>query len=122
MMTKPQLRDLMLRSHSLLSPSDIETFGVSVAESIACDHPVVSRISGGPEDFVTERSGIFVPAGSVDAFAVAFQQMHANYAHYRPPKCRDVSERYSEPVYVGRLKAIYQRALAAHLIPWNEIW
>ncbi len=115
MMTKPELRDLIRRSHSLISSSDIETFGVSVAELIACGRPVVSTISGGPEDFVTERSGILIPTGSAEALAVALQQMKANYSHYRPEEVRrDVSERYSEPVYVGRLEAIYQRARAAH--------
>ncbi len=112
MMSKEELRDLLRQSHSLVSSSTIETFGVSVAESIACGRPVVSTISGGPEDFVTERSGILVPPGEVEALATAMQQMETNYAQYRPEAvCLDVSERYSEPIYVARLEAIYQRAL-----------
>lgn len=113
-MTKDELRDLIRSANSLVSSSDIETFGVSVAESIACGRPVVSTISGGPEDFVTERSGLLVPAGSADAFSAALAQMVSGYGRYQPDEVRrDVSERYSEPIYVGKLEAIYRRALAS---------
>lgn len=112
-MTKEQLRDLIQQSHCLVSSSSVETFGVSVAEAIACGHPVVSTISGGPEDFVTERSGILVPPGSVPALAQAMQQIVTTYDRYQPNEVRlDVSERYSEPNYVQRLEEIYQRAMA----------
>ncbi len=114
MMSKEELRDLIRQSHSLVSSSDIETFGVSVAESIACGRPVVSTISGGPEDFVTERSGILVPPGNAEVLGNALAQMVASYGRYQPEEVRrDVSERYSEPVYVGKLEATYHRAMTS---------
>lgn len=113
MMLKEQLRDLIRQSHSLVSSSFIETFGVSIAEAIACGRPVVSTISGGPEDFVTERSGILVPAGNVSAFAEALQKMVTNYDHYRPEEIRtDIVARYSEAAYVKQLTAAYDKVIA----------
>lgn len=113
MMTKEELRDLIYRSHCLVSSSSVETFGVSVAEAIACGRPVVSTISGGPEDFVTERSGILVPSDNVGDLADAMTQMVATYDRYQPEVLwLDVSERYSAPIYVKRLEEIYRQAQA----------
>lgn len=111
-MTRLQLRDLLQTSHSLLSSSYVETFGVSVAESLSCGKPVVSTISGGPEDFVTARSGILVEPGNIDKFAQAMQQMVENYPNYDPLQVRaDCVERYSEAQYVTRLEHYYSNAI-----------
>lgn len=111
-MTKEQIRDLIRDSHCLVSSSYIETFGVSVAEAIACGKPVVSTISGGPEDFVTENSGILVSPGDIDALADAMGNIHKNYQQYDPQRVReDVTSRYSAPIYVQKLEAIYGRAI-----------
>jgi glycosyltransferase involved in cell wall biosynthesis len=113
-MTRLQLRELLQNSHSLLSSSYVETFGVSVAEALSCGKPVVSTISGGPEDFVTPRSGILVQPGDINAFAHAMNQMVNNYADYDPLQVRaDCVERYSESQYVVRLEQYYRQALAA---------
>jgi glycosyltransferase involved in cell wall biosynthesis len=116
-MTKEELRDLIRQSHCLVSSSLVETFGVSVAEAISCGKPVVSTISGGPEDFVTERSGILIPAGDVDALAQAMRRMVDEYDRYEPDTVRaDVVERFSEQVYVSKLETIYS-TLGAHEKP-----
>lgn len=112
-MSRTQLRELLQNSHTLLSSSYVETFGVSVAEALSCGKPVVSTISGGPEDFVTPRSGILVQAGDVSAFAQAMKQIRDNYADYDPLEVRsDCVERYSEAQYVIRLEQYYEQAVA----------
>jgi glycosyltransferase involved in cell wall biosynthesis len=112
MMSREELRDLIRRSHALVSPSTVETFGVSVAEAMSAGVPVVATRSGGPEDFVTERSGLLVPAGDLSAFANAMQRMVETRATYDPQHVRaDVVNRYSEGVYVSRLEKAYQEAI-----------
>ena len=104
MMTRDELRSLIYRSHALVSSSYIETFGVSVAEAMACGRPVVATRSGGPEDFVTEHSGILLPPKDIDALAKALKRMVAEYDHFDPAAVReDCVSRFSEEVYVARL-------------------
>lgn len=115
MMTRDQLRDLIYQSHALVSSSYVETFGVTVAEAMACGRPVVSTRSGGPEDFVTERSGILLPPRDLDALAEAMEKMVAEYAQFDPPAVReDCVSRFSEDVYVARLEDVYRQALSSH--------
>jgi glycosyltransferase involved in cell wall biosynthesis len=115
MMTRDELRDLITQSHALVSSSTVETFGVTVAEAMACGRPVVSTRSGGPEDFVTERSGILLPPRDLDALAAALEKMVADYPQFDPPAVReDCVSRFSEDVYVARLEDVYRQALSSH--------
>lgn len=44
--------------HVIISTSKIETFGMALAESIACGRPVIATKSGGVADFVNPRNSI----------------------------------------------------------------
>lgn len=112
MMSRIELRDLIRRSHALVSSSHIETFGVSVAEAMACGKPVVATRSGGPEDFVTPECGLIVEPGNMDAFAEAMAQIRQNYRQYDPARIRaTIVERYSKAAYVAKLESSYRRAM-----------
>jgi glycosyltransferase involved in cell wall biosynthesis len=107
-MTMEELRTLIRNSHAIVCSSHIETFAVSVAEAMACGKPVVVTRSGGPEDYVTDESGIIVPPGDPAALATAMQQLQAEYDRYRPDTVRAVCvERYSDEALVARLEVIY---------------
>jgi len=107
-----ELRELIRNSHAIVCSSHVETFAVSVAEAMACGKPVVVTRSGGPEDYVTDESGIIVPPGDPAALAAAMQQLQANYERYRPETVRAVCvERYSDEALVNRLEAIYRGLL-----------
>jgi glycosyltransferase involved in cell wall biosynthesis len=114
-LTREEVRDLIARSHALVSASSIETFGLSIAEALACGRPAVVTRSGGPEGFVTDRSGILVPPKDVDALAAAMQRMVGEYGRFDPATVReDCVSRFSVKAYVARLEAVYQQALARH--------
>jgi len=111
-MSMEELRELIRNSHAIVCSSHVETFAVSVAEAMACGKPVVVTRSGGPEDYVTDESGIIVPPGDPAALAAAMQQLQTNYERYRPETVRAVCvERYSDEALVNRLEAIYRGLL-----------
>lgn len=52
-----------------------ETFGISIAEAMACGVPVVSTEVGGIPEVVKDRGGILVPPRDSDALAQAAKQI-----------------------------------------------
>ncbi len=110
-LTMPELRDFIRSSHVIASSSYVETFGVSIAEGMACGKPVVSTISGGPEDYVTPESGILVPAGDPAALANAMQTIRTDYERFDPHAVHQICvNQFSEQALVRRLETIYSAA------------
>lgn len=110
-MSMPELRDFIRACHVIASSSYVETFGVSIAEGMACGKPVVATISGGPEDYVTPESGILVPAGDPAALAAGMQTIRAEYERFDARTIRQICvDQFSEQALVRRLEAIYSAA------------
>lgn len=70
-LTPAALRDLYRDSHTLVSGSAVETFGLAVAEALACGLRVVATRSGGPDALVEAAGGRLTPVGDVGAMAEA---------------------------------------------------
>ncbi len=108
LLSREGVRDLLHRSHALVSSSFVETFGVTLIEAMACGLPVVSTRSGGPDDFVDDDNGILVPTRDVNALADAMRRLRANYSAYDPARIRArCVERFSEDAVMSRLETIY---------------
>ena len=109
-LTRQQVRETLWRSHAVISASRFETFGLTLAEAMACGRPVIATRSGGPESFVTLETGLLVPVNDVSALARAMQQMIAQYDQYDPDRIRAYCvERFSEAAIVRHLESIYTR-------------
>lgn len=107
-LTRQQVRETLWRSHAVISASRFETFGLTLAEAMACGRPVIATRSGGPESFVTPETGLLVPVNDVPALGRAMQQMVTHYDQYDPARIRAYSvDRFSEAAIVRRLEAIY---------------
>ncbi|MBZ0282416.1 MAG: glycosyltransferase [Anaerolineae bacterium] len=103
------VRDLLHRTHALISSSYIETFGLTIIEAFASGRPVVATRSGGADALIDENNGLLVPAGDVDTLSAALRTMTETYARYDAEAIRaDCLSRYSEAVIVRQLEAIYE--------------
>lgn len=94
-------------AHVLVSSSETETFGLSLAEALACGRPVVATNSGGPADIISPGDGFLVPRNDAEAFTEALEKIYQG--QYDPPdvlseRCR---ARFGEALIVQALEAIY---------------
>lgn len=103
------VRDLLHRTHAVISSSYVETFGLTIIEAFASGRPVVATRSGGADALIDENNGLLVPAGDETVLSAALRTMTETYARYNPEAIRaDCLSRYSEAVIVRQLEAIYE--------------
>ena len=107
-----QVADLMRESDAFVLSSEVETFGVVVAEALATGLPVVATRSGGPESIVRSGDGILVPVGDVTALAEAMSEIRRRRTEFSPQRLREAcAARYSPNAIAARLIQIYRDAL-----------
>lgn len=107
-LNREQVVHLFDRADVAVLSSDQETFGVVLAEAMFRGIPVVSTICGGPEEIVTEETGLLCEKGNADALGDALKNIRNNYASYSPEKIRNyAAANFSEEVIVHRLEDIY---------------
>lgn len=71
--------------------SRTETLSCVLNEAAACGKPVISTRCGGPEDIVTEETGLLVPVDDVEALAGAMLRMLDTAADYDPQRIRELT-------------------------------
>lgn len=97
----------------LAMPSLWEAFGLSAAEAMALERPVVaSRVDGLPEVIEEGRTGLLVPPADADALAAAILQLAADprLRHQMGVEGRKrVWERFSLDRMIARHEQFYER-------------
>ena len=114
------VRDALWSSHCCVSPSHVETFGVTLIEALATGIPVVATRSGGPEDIVSAECGILTAAGSASGLAEALRRVYSDRDTWREraDSLRAVAEgRFGQQVVAERMGAIY-RSAANRNVEW----
>lgn len=113
--TRPELAALYRASDVFALLSTHETFGVVWAEAMAAGLPVLATHSGGPEDFVSDDTGLFVAPNQpgrpqVEAAADALARLVQTRDQYDPQVIRAVvSVHFSPQAIAAKLGAIYDR-------------
>ena len=111
-LTPKEISLLIKNSHIVVSASQVETFGVTLIEAMACGRPVIATRSGGPEDYVTENNGILVPVANMHALSKAMRKIRRTWDQFDPESIRaQCISRFSEKAIVSRLENIYASLL-----------
>lgn len=96
-LAREKVREVLSKSHLLVSTSTFETFGVTIIEGLAKGIPVVATNSGGPEDIIQMGDGVLVENHNAEDVASAILNIIKNYDFYDAKeiskRCRD---RFSE--------------------------
>lgn len=109
-----QIVEIIANSHAVVSSSTTETFGLTLAESLAVGRPVVSTNSGGPSDIIDERVGLIVKKGNPESLAEGMGKMIKNWNNYSPDQLKKIArEKFHEDIIMTQLESIYQKSLTA---------
>jgi glycosyltransferase involved in cell wall biosynthesis len=115
-LTRQEVCEAMQAAECFVLPSQFETFGVVIIEAMATGLPVVATASGGPEEIITDATGIVVPVECGRELAKGMKSVYMDRDKWRQagPEIRaHVCGRYSMEVVGRKLLAFYERALAS---------
>lgn len=105
---KPKVAECMSQCDFFVLPSIFETFGCVLIEAMACGKPVVATNIGGPNEIVTQQSGILVESANPEAMKNAIMYMLDNYYKYSADDIVDyVKNRFSLEDIGLKLNGLY---------------
>jgi glycosyltransferase involved in cell wall biosynthesis len=101
----------MWKAHALVVSSMVETFGIVLIEALATGLPVISTRCGGPEDILTEESGLLVAPGNIAEMTAAMLDMALRPRSKRGALRQVVLSRFGARAVAERLYSHYQNLL-----------
>ena len=108
-----QIAGFMAEADLLILPSYYDSFGIVLAEAMACGLPVVATRCGGLEELVDEGSGELVAVGDAEALAAGILAAIAKYDHYSRLGIRRRAEsRWDYRRIADHIYALYGEVLA----------
>lgn len=112
-LTRTEVLALLRSCDVLVLPSLHESFGVVLAEAMACGKPVIATRCGGPEHFITEATGLLVTPGSVVELFDAMNAMLSRAYTYRATDLHDTAVRlFSPATFTNKISEIYRTVLS----------
>jgi len=82
LLPRKEIREVYCNYDCFVLPSETETFGVACVEAMVAGLPVIATLCGGPEDYVTDETGILIPVKDKDALIRAMCSMYINVRRY----------------------------------------
>lgn len=93
--THEETAEILSGCDMLVIASDIETFGIPALEAMATGIPVVCSHCRGPEEYITEETGVFCDYGKPESIAEAILTIADNRSRYTEEACRKRADDYS---------------------------
>jgi glycosyltransferase involved in cell wall biosynthesis len=113
LLTRVEVKQQMQRCDVFVLPSLHETFGLVLAEAMACGKPVLATRCGGPEFVVKPKTGILVEAANPEALASAMADFIEKRTPFDVQQVRQsVVERFGEAAFLKNISALYEEIWA----------
>lgn len=107
-LTPQQVSDCFDKSDVFILPSNYETSGVVLAESLAKGVPIIATRVGGIPELVNDSNGILVNPNNAEELAHAMDYMLDHYQEYDRNLIRQAGQEYSFAAVGKQLKQIYE--------------
>jgi glycosyltransferase involved in cell wall biosynthesis len=92
-----------------ISNSNFETFGMTIAEALIAGKPVISTLSGGPNEFLTPENSITVKKNNPAELSNAICKMSNTFANYNKSAIsKNISKEYGHEVILQKLLLLYK--------------
>lgn len=103
-----EVYELLNECSFLVVNSISETFSMAAAEALACGKPVITTRCGGPEEFITEETGMLIDINAPDQLSEALMKMYDTHLNYDPLKLKQyVAAHFSSEVVGANLMKLY---------------
>ncbi len=110
---RDQVAEFMNDCECFVVSSRTETLSCVLCECAACGRPAISTMCGGPQDVITEQSGVLVPVDDVETMSKAMLDMLDKAATYDRQAIReDIVARFGRESVCQRLIAACEDAIA----------
>lgn len=112
MLSRAEVKRQMQQCDAFVLSSLHETFGLVLAEAMACGKPVIATRCGGPEFVVTPETGILVEPANPAALATALADFIEKRFQFNVPQVRQsVVERFGEAAFLKNISALYEEVM-----------
>lgn len=93
-------------------PSRYETFGIVLIEAMSCGIPVIATRCGGPEDIITQETGLLIEKDNIDELTSAIKSMWGNLVYYNKDIIRKYAkENFGQEIFIERITDLYKEIL-----------
>jgi glycosyltransferase involved in cell wall biosynthesis len=93
-------------------PSRYETFGVVLIEAMACGIPVIATRCGGPEEIVTQSTGILIEKEDVGELTAALKYMLQNIKLFNKEVIRSYArDNFGPQIFIEQIHKLYKEIL-----------
>ena len=92
--------------------SRYETFGIVLIEAMACGIPVIATKCGGPQEIITQATGILVEKENIGELTTALKYMSENLSLYKAEDIRRYAEdNFGKKKFIEQISELYNESL-----------
>lgn len=111
-LSRKELASTMQKASFLVLPSEYESFGLVIAESLSCGTPVIAPDNTGPSDIFFEGAGRAIDPLDRNALQKAMEEMIALHGSFDARKLHErIDEKFGKERVGAELSKLYQKAL-----------
>ena len=111
--TQIEVINILPEFHYYICNSNVETFGMSIAEAILAGLPVVCTRCGGPEQFVNNNNGILVDVNDSESLGRAIITMSKTYKTYNSAENQlEIEKQFGEKTVLQKWEMLFNSILS----------